>query len=212
MNSPVSTKREIVKRLKAQRVAIRNVGVRKLGLFGSFLKNSPRVDSDVDLLVEFHPSRKSFDNYWILLELLERELNRPVDLLTIESLRPTFRLQILDEVEYVTLISDLLCHMLDEVEYLLAQRALITKSKLLADDTLKRAFSRSIEIIGEAVKQMPAEFRQSHPDVPWKLISGMRDLLVHKYFAVDYYIVWDVIEHKLDDLNQMLISMLTECD
>jgi uncharacterized protein with HEPN domain len=40
----------------------------------------------------------------------------------------------------------------------------------------------------------------------------MRDRLVHKYFAVDYDIVWDVIEHKLDDLNQMLISMLDECD
>jgi uncharacterized protein with HEPN domain len=102
--------------------------------------------------------------------------------------------------------------MLDEVEYLLAQRARITKSKLLADDTLKRAFSRSVEIIGEAVKQMPAEFRQSHPDVPWKIVSGMRDRMVHKYFAVDYDIVWDVIEHKLDDLNQMLISMLDECD
>jgi uncharacterized protein len=103
MDSPVSTKREVVERLRAQRVAIRNAGVRKLGLFGSFLKESPRADSDVDLLVEFDPSRKSFDNYWMLSELLERELNRPVDLLTIESLRPNFLLQILDEVEYVPL-------------------------------------------------------------------------------------------------------------
>jgi uncharacterized protein with HEPN domain len=109
-------------------------------------------------------------------------------------------------------ISDLLCHMLDEVDYLMTQQAQITKSQLLADGTLQRAFSRSIEIIGEAAKQMPAEFRQSHPDVPWKAISGMRDRLVHGYFAVDYDIIWDVIEHKLGDLKQMLDSMLDECD
>jgi uncharacterized protein len=103
MDVPVSTKKDIVERLRLQRAAIRDAGVRRLGLFGSFLKENPRTDSDVDLLVEFDPARKSFDNYWRLSELLEQELCRPVDLLTTESLSPHIGPRILAEVEYVPL-------------------------------------------------------------------------------------------------------------
>jgi uncharacterized protein with HEPN domain len=91
---------------------------------------------------------------------------------------------------------------------LLDQQVRITKSQLLTDGTLQRAFSRSLEIIGEAAKQMPIEFREQHSNVPWKAIAGMRDRLVHGYFAVDYDIVWDVIEHKLADLRPLIIMML----
>jgi len=103
MDTPVSTKREIVDRLRAQRAAILGAGVRRLGLFGSFLSDRPRADSDVDLLVEFDPAHKSFDNFWQLSELLERELRRPVDLITTESLSPYIGPRILAEVEYVAL-------------------------------------------------------------------------------------------------------------
>ena len=104
--------------------------------------------------------------------------------------------------------SDLLSHMLDEIDYLLDQQVRITKSQLFADGTFQCAFSRSIEILGEAAKQMPAEFRGQHPEVPWKAIAGMRDRLIHGYFAVDYDIVWDVVEHKLSDLRPLVIKML----
>jgi uncharacterized protein with HEPN domain len=80
--------------------------------------------------------------------------------------------------------SDLLRHILDEIDYLLSQHGRFTKADLLADGTLQRAYSRSIEVIGEAARQMPGEFRNQHPDVPWKTIAGMRDRLIHAYFAV----------------------------
>lgn len=99
MDAPVSTKHEVVERLWAQRVAILDAGVRRPGLFGSFLNDCPCVDSDVDLLVEFDPARKSFDNYWQLSELLENELQRSIDLITTESLSPYIRPRILAEVE-----------------------------------------------------------------------------------------------------------------
>ena len=104
--------------------------------------------------------------------------------------------------------NDLLRHMLDEVDYLLDQRQRSTKDDLLGDPTLQRAFARSIEILGEAVKQMPHEFRNQHPEVPWKAIAGMRDQLIHRYFAVDLDIVWDVVENHLPPLRGQLSTLL----
>jgi predicted nucleotidyltransferase len=103
MDLPVATKDDVVERLRSQRVAICAAGVRRLGLFGSFLRGEPDADSDVDLLVELDPAAKTFDNYWQLSELLELELQRPVDLLTTESLSPYIGPRILAEVEYVPL-------------------------------------------------------------------------------------------------------------
>ncbi len=103
MAAPVITKREVIERLKARGGPIRQKGVRRLGIFGSFGADRTISDSDVDLLVEFEPARKNFDNYWSLSQLLEEALQRPVDLLTTESLSPYIGPHILAEVEYVPL-------------------------------------------------------------------------------------------------------------
>jgi uncharacterized protein len=100
---PVATKQDIVSRLRSERRAIQRAGVRRIGLFGSFLSGDQNRKSDVDLLVEFEPSRKSFDAFVQLAELLESRLQRPVDLLTRESLSPHIGPRILAEVEYVPL-------------------------------------------------------------------------------------------------------------
>jgi uncharacterized protein len=100
---PVATKQEIVSRLQAERNAIQRAGVRRIGLFGSFLAGNQSGNSDVDLLVEFDPTQKSFDAFVELAELLESRLQRPVDLLTRESLSPHIGPRILAEVEYVPL-------------------------------------------------------------------------------------------------------------
>jgi uncharacterized protein with HEPN domain len=105
---------------------------------------------------------------------------------------------------------DLLRHMLDELEYLQDERTRLTKESFLANETLRRAFSRSIEILGEAAKQMPADFRELHSQVPWKAIAGMRDRLIHGYFAVDYDIVWDVVDNKVADLAVQLREVLQQ--
>jgi uncharacterized protein with HEPN domain len=100
--------------------------------------------------------------------------------------------------------NELLRHILDEIDYLLQQKSQATREQLLSDGTLQRAFSRSIEIIGEAAKQMPQEFRASNAALPRKQMSGMRDRLIHGYFAVDYEIVWDVVENKLPALRPLI--------
>lgn len=81
---------------------------------------------------------------------------------------------------------DYLRHILAEVEYLLDQSRTLTYERFAADETLRRAFVRSLEIIGEAVKNLPDEFRASHPEVAWCPIAQMRDRLIHGYFGVDY--------------------------
>jgi uncharacterized protein with HEPN domain len=98
--------------------------------------------------------------------------------------------------------------MLDEIDYLLDQRRRLSKESFLKDDTLRRAFSRSIEILGEAAKQLPVEFREQHSEIPWKAVAGMRDRLIHGYFAVDYQIVWDVVENKLPGLREQIVALL----
>ena len=74
--------------------------------------------------------------------------------------------------------------------------------------TVKRAFVRSLEIIGEASKKLPEDVRVMQPDIEWRKITGMRDRLIHDYFGVDYTIVWDVATTKLSDLRMKLQTLL----
>jgi uncharacterized protein with HEPN domain len=98
--------------------------------------------------------------------------------------------------------------MLDEPDYLLGESGSLSREQFLRDDTLRRAFVRSIEIIGEAAKGVPKSFRDKYPDVPWQSIAGMRDRLIHGYFAVDFEIVWDVVEKKIPPLREQLQQIL----
>ena len=68
-----------------------------------------------------------------------------------------------------------------------------------ADETPWRAFVRSLEVIGEAVKSLPEEFLESHPEVDWRPIARMRDRLIHGYFGVDYQLVWDVCRRSFQN-------------
>ena len=71
----------------------------------------------------------------------------------------------------------------------------------VADDKTVSAVIRKLEIIGEAVKQIPEEIRLKHPDIPWKQIAGMRDKLIHFYFGVDPHLVWQTIRNRLAALK-----------
>ena len=71
---------------------------------------------------------------------------------------------------------------------------------------------RSFEVIGEAIKQLSAELRQSHPDIPWRKIAGFRDVLIHDYTQVDLDEVWNVVERDLPNLKPRILQILQELD
>jgi uncharacterized protein with HEPN domain len=63
-------------------------------------------------------------------------------------------------------------------------------------------------VIGESVKQLPDDLRQQHPNIPWKSIAGLRDMLAHEYFRVDDRILWDVVQNHLQPLEIAVKSLL----
>jgi uncharacterized protein with HEPN domain len=67
-------------------------------------------------------------------------------------------------------------------------------SDFAGDKKTVNAVIRSLEVIGEATKQLPLSFRDDYPDVPWKRMAGMRDKLIHGYFGIDIQMVWQVVE------------------
>ncbi|MCX6814984.1 MAG: DUF86 domain-containing protein [Candidatus Aenigmarchaeota archaeon] len=72
------------------------------------------------------------------------------------------------------------------------------------------AVIRNLEIIGEAVKKLPDEFRKDYRDVEWAKISGLRDILIHEYFGVNLEIIWDVVSNKIPDLKKSVKKIMTE--
>lgn len=103
---------------------------------------------------------------------------------------------------------DYLRHILLEAEYLISQTPGLSFEAFVANQTLCRAFVRSLEIIGEAAKKVPADLRAQHPDLDWRGMAGMRDRLIHDYFGVDYELVWDVVQHRVPEVRRQLESIL----
>ena len=103
-------------------------------------------------------------------------------------------------------------HIRDEALYLEKESLRFSKSEFAVNETAKRAFVRSLEIIGEASKKIPADFKQHHSNFDWRGMAGMRDRLIHDYFGVDYDIVWDVARNKAATLRSDIEAILQEYD
>ncbi len=103
--------------------------------------------------------------------------------------------------------SDLIHDIIRECRFLEEASRSISLDAFIADEVKKRAFARSIEIIGEAVKGLPEDFIAEYPKIPWRRMAGMRDRLIHAYFAIDYSLVYDVATTKAPELLEGLLSI-----
>jgi len=100
--------------------------------------------------------------------------------------------------------TEYLRHIVDECQYLIEVSSNLNIVVFLRDETLRRAFVRSIEIIGEATKLLPVDVREKYSYIDWRAMAGMRDRLIHGYFGIDYEIVWDVVTNKIPALREQI--------
>lgn len=110
-------------------------------------------------------------------------------------------------------IKDYLIDILSECEYLIERAKKVNYNGFLQNEDLKKAFIRSLEIIGEGAKKIPYEVREQYPQISWRDMAGMRDKLIHAYFGVDYEVVWKTIGEEIPDLKiniEKIIKDLTE--
>lgn len=100
-------------------------------------------------------------------------------------------------------------HIADECHFLLsATPPAMTKDDFLSDEIVKRAVVRSLEIIGEATKKIPVDFKLKWNSISWKNMAGMRDRLIHDYMGINYNIVWDVARNKIPELSEQIQDVI----
>ncbi len=87
-----------------------------------------------------------------------------------------------------------------------------TKQGFLTSMQAQDAVIRRLEIIGEAVKNLPPEFRAEHPEVPWRQIAGLRDVLIHHYMSVDYDLTWTITQKDIPELERQIKRILDESE
>lgn len=101
-------------------------------------------------------------------------------------------------------------HILQAVERIKRYTKGKSFNDFVSDDMMYYAVVKNIEILGEASHMLTEEFRNSHPDTPWKQVSGMRNYIVHEYYQVDNTVVWDVIMNDLPNLESQIVKYLSE--
>jgi uncharacterized protein with HEPN domain len=94
------------------------------------------------------------------------------------------------------------------MDFLTENCSAIDVQDLMEDKVLSRACLKSLEIIGEASRNISEDLRMAHPEVPWRQMTGLRNKLVHHYFGVDWEIVADVLKNELPGLRQDIFRLL----
>ena len=98
-------------------------------------------------------------------------------------------------------------HILESIKLIEEYRSEKTRDDFLKSVGLQDMIVRRLEIIGEAVKNLPQEIKEKHLDIPWKRIAGMRDILIHEYFGIDLGLTWEVVEKELPYLKKSIIEI-----
>jgi uncharacterized protein with HEPN domain len=152
-------------------------------------------------LIDFEPGKENFDNYMAVYDIFENLFrDGKAEIVTKNGLSKHTAPKISNNVLYVQGTGWVFEAYPEECEYLLSVKQDLSKDGFLDDETLKRAVVRSLEIIGEATKKVPADYKVKWNSIQWKNMAGMRDRLIHDYIGVNYPIVWNVFKNKIPGL------------
>lgn len=99
-------------------------------------------------------------------------------------------------------------HIIESIELIEQYAKDLTIQTFQTNVAMQDAIIRRLEIIGEAVKNIPLTFRTKHSNIPWKQMAGMRDVLTHEYFDVDLSLTWAVVKHELPALKAKIQELL----
>lgn len=86
----------------------------------------------------------------------------------------------------------------------------LTYEEFLKDELRQDGVVKNLEVIGEAAKNIPQDIKNRKPEIEWKKIAGLRDILTHEYFGINFEIVWDVIMNKIPDLKKNVTDLISE--
>ena len=103
-------------------------------------------------------------------------------------------------------------HIREESEFLLKETRGFTYEDFIENELLKRGCARSLEVIGEAVKNLSADFKKRYKTVDWKKIARMRDKIIHDYFGVNWDIVWATIQEKIPQLKKRIKTIIDDIE
>lgn len=99
-------------------------------------------------------------------------------------------------------------HILEAIDALESYSKGFSKENLLTDRMRKDAIVRELEIIGEAVKNLPKDFTEKYPQVKWSDIARTRDIIIHRYFGIDLNEIWNIVSEDLPVLKKGLLEIL----
>ncbi len=103
-------------------------------------------------------------------------------------------------------------HILESIEEIEKNTRNLTENGFLANTTIQDAIIRRLEIIGEATKNLPVSVKSKHPDIEWRKIAGLRDVIVHGYFRLSLKLVWKITQDNIPELKKQIIKILGSLD
>jgi uncharacterized protein with HEPN domain len=110
-----------------------------------------------------------------------------------------------DEIEFIK-------HIFIEINYIQTTIEKVEEEVFYNDETLKRAITRALEIIGEATKNLNSDFRLKYNTVPWGYMAKLRDKIIHHYQGVDYEMIWNIITMEIPELHFQIEQIIKEHD
>ena len=99
-------------------------------------------------------------------------------------------------------------HILGFIKSVKSYTAGFTKEKFLSDFLVQDAITRNVEIKGEACSKISKETKDKFPEIPWRDIVAMRNILIHEYFRADPETIWNVVQHDIPDLKMNILKIL----